>query len=144
MKYKLIEFKVRNYRSITDIKFRFEKDNLTVICGANNVGKTNFLRALALFFDPELTNFDAERDIPYHISEGSRGAGYRTLLEAKFTQIGTDEKYVIEQIFSERKGIKEVTFKGKKDDKDLSETEIKEFIDKNFRFFFIEAIVNSK
>lgn len=67
MKYQLIEFKIYNYRSISEIKLKIDNANLTVICGSNNVGKTNFLRALNLFFNPELDNFDADRDVPYHV-----------------------------------------------------------------------------
>lgn len=139
MKYKLQEFRVKNYRSITDIKFTVGIDNLSVICGSNNVGKTNFLRALSLFFQPELENFDAERDIPYHIAEGSRGAGYKTSISAKFINLDTSEIYLIEQNFSERKGVKEIVLTGKRDQIDLNSNDVKNFIYEHFRFFFIEA-----
>lgn len=139
MKYQLIEFKINNYRSISEIKLRIDNANLAVICGSNNVGKTNFLRALNLFFNPELDNFDADRDVPYHIVEGSRGAGYKTVLVGKFIEKNSSEIYELKQSFSEKKGIKEVVFEGKKGKTIMSNLEIKDFINLNFNFFFIEA-----
>lgn len=68
MKYKLTEFNITNYRSISSIKLTPSSSNFLTICGSNNVGKTNFLRALKLFFNPEEENFDVENDIPYHIA----------------------------------------------------------------------------
>lgn len=140
MKYQLAEFRVNNYRSISEIKLKTDdNDNLTIICGSNNVGKTNFLRALNLFFNPIVDNFDADRDVPYHIVEGSRGAGYKTVLIGKFIEKNSSEIYEIKQSFSEKKGIKEIIFEGKKGKEILSSSEIKDFIDSNFSFFFIEA-----
>ena len=139
MKYQLVEFRIRNYRSISDIKLKIDNDNLTVICGSNNVGKTNFLRALNLFFNPKIDNFDADRDVPYHIVEGSRGAGYKTVLTGRFIENKSSEVLEIKQSFSEKKGIKEVVLEGKKGRKSLSKLEIEDFLNSNFSFFFIEA-----
>lgn len=139
MKYQLVEFRIRNYRSISEIKLKIDNDNLTVICGSNNVGKTNFLRALNLFFNPKIDNFDADRDVPYHIVEGSRGAGYKTVLTGRFIENKSSEVLEIKQSFSEKKGIKEVVLEGKKGRKSLSKIEIEDFLNSNFSFFFIEA-----
>ena len=139
MKYQLVEFKIRNYRSISEIKLKIDNDNLTVICGSNNVGKTNFLRALNLFFNPKIDNFDADRDVPYHIVEGSRGAGYKTVLTGRFFEKSTTEIVEIKQSFSEKKGVKEIVLEGKRGKDLLTKSEVEYFLDHNFSFFFIEA-----
>tara|TARA_B100001179_G_scaffold44764_1_gene29743 strand:+ start:1533 stop:3035 length:1503 start_codon:yes stop_codon:yes gene_type:complete len=139
MKYQLVEFRIRNYRSISDIKLKIDKANLAVICGSNNVGKTNFLRALNLFFNPKIDNFDADRDVPYHIAEGSRGAGYKTVLTGKFIEKDSGKTLEIKQSFSEKKGIKGIVLEGKKGKDVLSESNIRDFLHSNFSFFFIEA-----
>ncbi|MBI1746904.1 MAG: AAA family ATPase [Acidobacteria bacterium] len=44
---------VKNFRSILDEKI--DCDNLTVIVGRNGTGKSSFLAAMALFYDPKAT-----------------------------------------------------------------------------------------
>lgn len=139
MKFKLSEFTIKNFRSISNIKLIINEGNLITICGSNNVGKTNFLRALNLFFNPNVENFNAEEDIPYHIVEGSRGQGYAISLKAKIIEIENKTTYSINQSFTEKKGIKEITIKGKKGDIELSEKDVRDFLNKNFKFFFVEA-----
>lgn len=140
MKFRIDEFTIKNFRSISHIKLLPNKDeNLLTICGSNNVGKTNFLRALNLFFSPYVDNFSAKRDIPYHISEGSMGLGYVTTLKAKFTELSTDKTYIITQKFTERKGEKKIVISGKFDSNSVNQKEILDFLDKNFKFFLIEA-----
>ncbi|MBZ9652835.1 ATP-dependent nuclease [Psychroflexus montanilacus] len=139
MKHKLSEFSIKNYRSISNIKLTCNESNLITICGSNNVGKTNFLRALNLFFNPDIENFDPDEDIPHHIVEGSRGQGYVITLKAKFDEIGTDNTYTITENFTEQKGIKEVRFKGTRNKESLSEKEIRDFLKRSFKFFFVEA-----
>ena len=106
MKYKISEFSITNYRSISKLKLIFGENNLLTICGSNNVGKTNFLRALNLFFNPEKENFEATIDIPFHIAEGSRGQGYAVTLKAKIKEISSGIEYNINQTFTEQKGEK--------------------------------------
>ncbi|CAM1352747.1 ATP-dependent nuclease [Tenacibaculum halocynthiae] len=140
MKYRIDEFNIKNFRSISQIKIRPNKDeNLLTICGSNNVGKTNFLRALYLFFHPIKENFSAKKDIPYHISEGSMGLGFVTTLKAKITEISTGKTYNITQKFTERKGEKQVDILGKIDRENLTQKEVIDFLNKNFKFFLIEA-----
>lgn len=139
MKHKLAEFSIKNYRSISNIKLTSNENNLITICGSNNVGKTNFLRALNLFFDPKVENFNPDEDIPYHIVEGSRGQGYVITLKAKFIETANNTTYTITQKFTEKQGVKEVSLKGSKDKEPLTEKEIYNFLTKNFKFFFVEA-----
>ena len=43
---------IKRYRSINDLTLNIDKNyNITTICGQNNVGKTNVLRAISLFFN---------------------------------------------------------------------------------------------
>ncbi len=139
MKYKISEFSITNFRSISKLKLIFGESNLLTICGSNNVGKTNFLRALNLFFNPEKNNFDPTIDIPFHIAEGSRGQGYAITFKAKIKEISTDIEFNITQTFTEQKGEKIIIIKGKKGVDELTEKEVKTFLYTNFRFFFVEA-----
>ena len=79
-------FHAKRYRSLMDVKIDINDSSPIVICGENNIGKTNFLRALNVFFNhssqPGL--FKPDIDIPHHIYEGSRGAGSKTELTGNF------------------------------------------------------------
>lgn len=60
---KIIRVHILRFRSIMDMTFSVEQNNnLISICGENNVGKTNTLRAINLFFNPD--QFESELDIP--------------------------------------------------------------------------------
>ena len=49
---KIVSFQVNNYRSYKDTYNELEINNdISVIVGQNNVGKTNILRAIFLFFN---------------------------------------------------------------------------------------------
>ena len=140
MKYKIEEIRIKNFRSIFDLKLKISPScNLVTVCGANNVGKTNFLRALDLFFSLDEWKFNPEIDIPYHIVKGSRGAGYRTKIKIKFFDLNSGDKVEIERIYTQKKGEGKVfEFKGKMGNKSLNEKEIKDFL-KGFKFLFIES-----
>ena len=68
-----------------DVTLNISQDLPTIICGENNIGKTNFLRALNLYFN-HLSDavFTPKEDLPYHIVNGSGGAGTKTELTGKF------------------------------------------------------------
>ncbi|WP_289053899.1 ATP-dependent nuclease [Carboxylicivirga marina] len=136
----MLEFSIKNYRSVSNLKLIPSKDdNLSIICGSNNVGKTNFLRALQLFFNPTTKNFNSKDDIPFHIEEGSRGQGYATTLKAKIWDIENNEIYIITEKFSEKKEVVSIDLSGKKGTEILTDKDVLEFLTKNFKFFFIEA-----
>lgn len=48
--------KIKNYRNFKDVDVRLEHKQ--IIIGENNVGKTNFLKALQLILDPTLSDED--------------------------------------------------------------------------------------
>ena len=70
---KISKIHIRRYRSIMDLKLELnQNNNFVTICGENNAGKTNTLRALNIFFHPE--NYNYEKDTPLHKLEGTQGA----------------------------------------------------------------------
>ena len=134
----LKEIEIHNYRSISKIKLKVNKGKMTVICGANNVGKTNLLRALDLFFSLDLKKFDVTRDIPYQIAEGSRGQGYKTKIIGKFCG-AKEEKIIIEAQFLNRKNSSNIlVLSGTKNKVVMKESEVKKFL-REFKFIFIES-----
>jgi predicted ATP-dependent endonuclease of OLD family len=116
----------------------FEQELPIIICGANNVGKTNFLRALDLYFSLDEEKFSTKNDIPYEIEEGVRGGGYNTTIIGYFI----DDKNIKYQIKTVFKKIKKtgnfVEIKGKKGKKSITADEAKKIL-QNFKFLFIEA-----
>ncbi|MFA6348083.1 MAG: AAA family ATPase [Candidatus Paceibacterota bacterium] len=116
----------------------FPKNKGISICGANNVGKTNFLRALDLYFSLNPKKFNIRKDIPFDILEGKRGAGFNTLITGYFED--DKNKYKISATFIPNKDF-DVSIKidGEKNGKQkLSERESRQILN-NFRFIFIEA-----
>ena len=63
---------IKRFRSNFDLKLDIENNSIVTICGANNSGKTNTLRAINVFFNPHL--YERNKDVPFHKLEGSRGA----------------------------------------------------------------------
>ena len=63
---------IKRFRSNFDLKLDIENNSIVTICGANNSGKTNTLRAINVFFNPHL--YERKKDVPFHKLEGSRGA----------------------------------------------------------------------
>lgn len=54
---KIIHIEIHRFRSLMDLDLDFDDDyNLVTICGKNNVGKTNVLRAVNLFLIKMITN----------------------------------------------------------------------------------------
>ena len=65
---KILEFRIKNFKSIVDTKWRqFSSDNVTVFIGQNESGKTSILEALSkTFSDDNITNDDTriQEDLP--------------------------------------------------------------------------------
>lgn len=132
---------IHHFRSISDLSINLSPNQEpTVICGPNNVGKTNILRALNLFFHED---FLAEDDVPYHIVEGSRGQGFKSVVELTFWNEEKKTRWTIKKDFARQKGVVNVTKSGKihilrKSQKKLSNQEIEKFL-KSFWYIFVEA-----
>ncbi|EAP93099.1 ATP-dependent nuclease [Vibrio splendidus] len=87
MKYNLVRFEVKNYRSLLNVGFDISNSAPVILCGENNIGKTNVLEAFNLFFNhisDSSVNHYPPNDIPHHITYGSGGAGNFTNLAATF------------------------------------------------------------
>lgn len=140
-KYKIAKIHIHHFRSIADLTIELPcTDEPTVICGPNNVGKTNLLRALNLFF---YEDFYAEDDVPYHIVEGSRGQGFKSAIEITFWNEKEQTRWIIKKDFTRQKNAVVVKKTGRrhvlrKSKEKLSSTEIDKFL-KNIRYIFIEA-----
>lgn len=139
MKFRIEEFSVSNYRSISKLTIKPTSEGLITICGANNVGKTNFLRALKLFFLADLNEFEPNDDIPFHIVEATRGGGYKTTLKAKLCDTETGDLYSIQQIYTKKQKEKFLEIKGSKNKTELDEKSILDLLEKNFSFYLVEA-----
>lgn len=60
---KIIHIEIHRFRSLMDLDLDFDDDyNLVTICGKNNVGKTNVLRAVNLFFNQD--DYEPQIDMP--------------------------------------------------------------------------------
>lgn len=88
--YMFSSFQVKRFRSLMDVKIDIDDSLPVAICGENNIGKTNFLRALNVFFNHPFRDgvYDPKEDIPHHIYYGSQGAGAKTELTGTFKRDG--------------------------------------------------------
>lgn len=58
------KIKIERFRSILKLELSIDTSfNLVSICGQNNVGKTNTLRAINLFFNPEEYDIFLDRPV---------------------------------------------------------------------------------
>lgn len=94
---KIRKVEIKRYRSIVDLRLDLNpQNNFITICGANNTGKTNVLRAVNLFFNP--SEYIASEDSPNHKFHGSRGA--KVYPEITIHLIDKDERlYVVKRSF---------------------------------------------
>lgn len=135
---KLTKIIIKRYRSISNLTIEIGEGLPLIICGSNNVGKTNLLRAIELFFSLDKDKFDRDKDIPYDIAEGrSTGGRYSTAVTG-FFEDGLN-KYIIQAIFGWKKDQGNILqIKAKRDNVKINENEARRII-KSFRFMFIEA-----
>lgn len=134
----LKEIKIQRYRSIMDLTIKFNQNKLDVICGSNNVGKTNILRAIDLFFSMDVSKFNPKEDIPYHIRYGSVGGRDYTKITGYIYDESTNNKYEIEMSYRYKNKNKELEIKAKKNQINIDIKEAKDII-KKFKFIFIES-----
>lgn len=131
-KYLFKKFHVKRYRSLLDVKVDISDQDSVVICGENNIGKTNFLRALNIFFNHANQDlYNPKEDIPYHIYYGSRGGGVKTELIGTFEKDG--KSITLKEIFTSSGEIKY-----QKDGKNVAFDDIQEIL-QSFQFLFLES-----
>jgi predicted ATP-dependent endonuclease of OLD family len=138
---KIQSIQIERYRSILNLKLEFnEHNNFITICGENNTGKTNTLRAINLFFNPD--KYNPQADIPFHKLEGSRGAATAPKISIEFL-LQDDDIYRIQRSFNltelENTTGKKLKSNTRTNHEEMNENEINIFLRK-IEFFFIESI----
>jgi len=142
---KLKRIDIKRFRSINDLKLEIDLDtNFISICGPNNVGKTNVLRALNLFFNPDEYIFN--KDAPY-LKQNTRGGSVATEInlqledsKGKSYELIRKIEIIEGEITINNKGFLYPEGIGKrKPKKELTESNINDLIN-NFVFFYIPAI----
>lgn len=143
---KISQIKIGRYRSIIEMKLDIDQNgNIISICGPNNVGKTNTLRALNLFFNPEI--YDPKLDIPT-LKKATYGGAVYPRIEVQFIEYNKkDSKQIVYDIVRDFKNINKdgIQFTGikyekglKKQKVDMTKEQLKEFMN-NIQFYFIES-----
>lgn len=88
---RIVNCNISRYRSILSMTMDISRDlNLIALCGQNNVGKTNTLRAINLFFNPE--TYAPEIDMP-KIKHATGGQSIHPKIELTFWDDVTDTYY---------------------------------------------------
>lgn len=136
---------ISRFRSILSVDMEITKDsNLIALCGKNNVGKTNTLRAINLFFNPE--SYDTSVDIP-KIKNATGGQAVHSKIEITFHDDITDKYYCIARNLKDyspnSNGLSGYSYKAhgklKTDKGKNTSTEIENFLNK-MEFIYIESI----
>jgi len=95
---KIKKIQIHRFRSINNLTLDISSDyNINTICGQNNVGKTNILRAINLFFDKKEFNF--KEDVP-EFKQKTLGASVYPLITITFLETKTNEIYSITKDFN--------------------------------------------
>ena len=90
---RIIKCEISRYRSILSMTLDISQElNSIAICGQNNVGKTNTLRAINLFFCPE--NYDREKDMP-KIKKATGGQSTHPKIELTFWDDQSDKYFCL-------------------------------------------------
>lgn len=142
---KIKNISISRFRSILKMDLDLSDElNIVALCGKNNVGKTNTLRAINIFFNPE--DFEPEIDIP-KIKKATGGNVVYPKIEIIFEDTINEISYFISRDFKnyslENSGLKGYSFKyinNKKIEKiQKSDDELQEFLEKII-FVNIESI----
>lgn len=131
---KIKSIKIKRFRSLMDINLDIDTNtNFISICGENNTGKTNILRAINLFFNPEL--YDRKKDVPFH-KVASGGGATNPEITIEFYDEDSTDTYRITRKFDSYDLSETI---GTNNSNNLLEKEIELFL-KNIKVFFIESI----
>lgn len=142
---KILSVRIQRFRSIIDLSFNISSNNnLVTICGQNNIGKTNVLRAINIFFNPD--TYVQQSDIPV-LKVATWGGSVHPKIEIIFYDTKSSIFYCITRDFKseqeENSTISGYSFKGslkrKTDKKGLSKNEV-EIILQKISFIYIESI----
>ncbi|AEB99599.1 ATP-dependent nuclease [Selenomonas sputigena] len=90
---RIIKCSISRYRSILSMTIDISQEfNSVAICGQNNVGKTNTLRAINIFFHPE--DYATEIDMP-KIKKATGGQSIHPKIELTFWDDQSDKYFVL-------------------------------------------------
>lgn len=139
--------KIANYRSIINLEIKIKnKNDFVCFCGQNNVGKTNILNALSLFFNK--SEYFPEKDCPNHKYYWTRGGHYQPKIEIDL--LDEEHKYTIIKNRNKKISNKEseklykISWTKKKlgekgENKKMDEKEIEKKLEE-INFFFLTSI----
>ncbi len=138
---KITEVLIKRFRSINELKLEIIEDyNISTICGQNNVGKTNVLRALNLFFGK--TEFIFKEDVPEY-KQMTLGASIYPLISIKIKLDNKNEEYLITKDYDIKKidddSTKQYSISGKKNNTDITSNECEKFLE-SINVFFLPSI----
>jgi predicted ATP-dependent endonuclease of OLD family len=140
MDYQLKYFTIKRFRSLMNVELQVVNGQPVTICGENNIGKTNVLEALNIFFNhiEDIELYDVATDIPHHIFYGRGGELQNTELTGKFST-NTSEIITAKVIFK-----KDLSIEYKISSSDKAKTPIqteKAFKDiiKHFKYFYVKS-----
>ncbi|MGF0040275.1 ATP-dependent nuclease [Peptoniphilaceae bacterium SGI.131] len=143
---KIVSFEINNYRSYknSDNQIEINKD-ISVLVGQNNVGKTNILRAIFLFFNPNLYNPIIDRNYIKKITGGaSKDPKIKMTIidDITFKDQIQSLKYTINcDLNSSEKDYYSVNITDKNivNNKLNTSGKIKSFLEKNFKIIFLST-----
>lgn len=132
--------RIQRYRSIIDLVLEIDNSfNLISICGQNNVGKTNTLRAIRLFFSPE--NYNPQEDMP-ELKQATWGGAVYPKIDIEFYDDVEKTEYSICRDLKDGYNKDSNNITGAKklngEKQTLQQKEINNFVN-NIQFFYIEA-----
>ncbi|MCK9482368.1 MAG: AAA family ATPase [Bacteroidia bacterium] len=133
--------KIKRYRSINDLILNLdETHNIITICGQNNVGKTNVLRAISLFFNK--TDFSFKDDIPEY-KQMTLGATVYPHISITIKDVKKNNSYSIVKDFNvkniEDNSIKQYSITGKKDGIDITSKDCEKLLE-SINVLFLPSI----
>lgn len=135
------EINIKRFRSIDNLTLKIDSThNISTICGQNNVGKTNVLRALSLFFNKLEFNF--REDVP-EFKQMTMGSSVYPHLTLHIKDTTSNDVYVITKDFDIRKieddSIKNYSIKGKKNNQNIDGQECEQILEK-INIFYLPSI----
>jgi predicted ATP-dependent endonuclease of OLD family len=135
---KIKKARVQRYRSINDMTLEFDvSGNMVSICGQNNVGKTNTLRAINLFFNPN--DFESQSDIP-EVKKATWGGAVHPKITLDLYDEEEDCVYIVSRDLKPTSdGTDSLSGFIKKSKQNLTGKQIENLID-TIGFFYMESI----
>jgi predicted ATP-dependent endonuclease of OLD family len=141
MSINILKVNIKRFRSINDLTLNISKENNIIsICGQNNVGKTNILRAINMFFDK--TEFCFKEDVP-EFKQKTAGASVYPIVTIDFHDSKNNLEYSITKDYDikniEEDSITPYLIKGKKDNIEIDGKECVKLIN-SLNIFYLPSI----